>query len=215
MVVFGGKEHAWLCRRHRRPGFHPWVGKTLWRREWRPSPVFLPGESHGQRSLVGYSLWGLERVRHDLATKQQYALGLSILYSVPVAFGASLNWPEMVAKERLDTESYLGKHERLGGSSCRELTVDSRKMDPMDRGAWRAAVHRVPKESDTTEWLHVMGDGSCFQSCVPVPLCWKFWLLQAPSLSENIPGLQGIAYPQVCASCQGEDLDPWLAARGP
>ena len=48
---------------------------------------------------MGYSLWGLERVRHDLATKQQYALGLSILYSVPVAFGASLNWPEVVAKE--------------------------------------------------------------------------------------------------------------------
>ena len=41
-----------------RPGFDPWVGKILWRREWQPIPVFLPGESHGQRSLVGYSPWG-------------------------------------------------------------------------------------------------------------------------------------------------------------
>ena len=36
----------------------PWVGKIPWRRAWRPTPVFLPGESHGQRSLVGYSPWG-------------------------------------------------------------------------------------------------------------------------------------------------------------
>ena len=41
-----------------RPGFDPWVGKILWRRKWQPTPVFLPGESHGQRSLVGYSRWG-------------------------------------------------------------------------------------------------------------------------------------------------------------
>ena len=34
-----------------------WVGKILWRRKWQPTPVFLPGESHGQRSLVGYSPW--------------------------------------------------------------------------------------------------------------------------------------------------------------
>ena len=38
-----------------RPGFDPWVGKIPWRRKWQPTPVFLPGESHGQRSLEGYS----------------------------------------------------------------------------------------------------------------------------------------------------------------
>ena len=36
----------------------PWVGKIPWRREWHPTPVFLPGEFHGQRSLAGYSPWG-------------------------------------------------------------------------------------------------------------------------------------------------------------
>ena len=39
----------------KRCGFDPWVGKIFWRRKWQPTPVFLPGESHGQRSLVGYS----------------------------------------------------------------------------------------------------------------------------------------------------------------
>ena len=41
-----------------RLGFDPWVGKIPWRRAWQPTPVFLPGESNGQRSLAGYSLWG-------------------------------------------------------------------------------------------------------------------------------------------------------------
>ena len=53
------------------PGFDSWVGKIPWRRKWQPPPVFLPGKSRGQRSLVGYSPWGCKRVRHDLATKQQ------------------------------------------------------------------------------------------------------------------------------------------------
>ena len=42
------------CRRCR---FDPWVRKIPWRRAWKPTPVFLPGESHGQRSLEGYSPW--------------------------------------------------------------------------------------------------------------------------------------------------------------
>ena len=46
------------CLQWGRPGFDPWVGKIPWRRKWQPTPVFLAGESHGQRSLVGYSLRG-------------------------------------------------------------------------------------------------------------------------------------------------------------
>ena len=41
-----------------RPGFDPWVGKIPWRRKWPPTPVFLPGETHGHRSLVGCSSRG-------------------------------------------------------------------------------------------------------------------------------------------------------------
>ena len=42
----------------KRPGFDPWAGKIPWRRAWQPTRVFLPGEFHGQRSLVAYSPWG-------------------------------------------------------------------------------------------------------------------------------------------------------------
>ena len=50
-----GKEST--CQ-GRRPGSDPWVWRIPWRRAWQPTPVFLPGESHGQRCLVGYSPWG-------------------------------------------------------------------------------------------------------------------------------------------------------------
>ena len=47
-----------ICLQCRRPRFSPWVGKISWRKEWLPTPVLLPGESHGQRSLAGYIPWG-------------------------------------------------------------------------------------------------------------------------------------------------------------
>ena len=53
-----GKEPACQCRRDKRHGFDPWIRKIPWRRKWQPTPVFLPGEFHGQRSLVGFSPWG-------------------------------------------------------------------------------------------------------------------------------------------------------------
>ena len=49
------KETACQCKRRKRHKFNPWVRKVPWRRAWQPTPVFLPGESHGQRSLVDYS----------------------------------------------------------------------------------------------------------------------------------------------------------------
>ena len=53
-----GKEPTCQCRRHKRHGLDPCVRKVPWRRKWQPTPVFSSGESHGQRSLVGYSPWG-------------------------------------------------------------------------------------------------------------------------------------------------------------
>ena len=54
----GGSESKSICLQCGRPRFNPWVGKIPWRRKWQPTPVFLPGKSHGRRSLVGYSPWG-------------------------------------------------------------------------------------------------------------------------------------------------------------
>ena len=52
-----GKDSAYQCRRHKRCGLDPWVGKIPRRRKWQPTPVFLPAKSHRQRILAGYSQW--------------------------------------------------------------------------------------------------------------------------------------------------------------
>ena len=50
-----GKDPACRNRKCERHRSNPWVGKILWGRKWQLAPVFLPGESHGQRSLAGYN----------------------------------------------------------------------------------------------------------------------------------------------------------------
>ena len=54
----------WWCRRFR---FNPWVGTIPWRRKWQPTPVFLPGKSHGQKSLVGYTVHGVTDTTEQLS----------------------------------------------------------------------------------------------------------------------------------------------------
>ena len=92
---FSGKESTCQCRRPWRLRFVPWVGKIPWRRKWQPTPVFLPGESHGQRSLAGYSLWSC-RVRYDWATNTHTLVAdhgvLGAQASVVVAHGLSCIW---------------------------------------------------------------------------------------------------------------------------
>ena len=63
-----------ICLQCRRPGFDPWVGKIPWRRAWQPTPRFLPGESHGQRSLAGYGSWG----RKESDTTERLTLSLEL-----------------------------------------------------------------------------------------------------------------------------------------
>ena len=74
--------HLWVyhlaCynKQCRRPGLDPWVGKIPWRREWQSTPVFLLGESYGQRSLAGHSLWSCK----ELDTTEQLTLLLLQLW---------------------------------------------------------------------------------------------------------------------------------------
>ena len=56
-----GKESACQCSKHKRLGFHLWVGKIPWSKKWQSTPAFLPGKFHGQRSLVGLQSMGSQR----------------------------------------------------------------------------------------------------------------------------------------------------------
>jgi len=61
----GGSVVKNLPANARDAGLIPGSGRSPWRRKWQPTPVFLPGESHGQTSLEGFSPWGHRRVGHD------------------------------------------------------------------------------------------------------------------------------------------------------
>ena len=88
------KESTYQCRRF---GFSPWVRKIPWRRKWQPTPVFLPGKSHGQRSLVGCSSRGRKGVGHNLTTKQQLSVVWSSFnYSVRVF----IPWDLLIAENQ-------------------------------------------------------------------------------------------------------------------
>ena len=88
--------------------FDPWVEKIPWRRKWHSTPVFLPGKSHGRRSLVGCSPWGCEE--SDVTDRLHFHFSLSCTGE---GNGSPLQY------------------------SCLE--------NPMDGGAWWAAVHGVVK----------------------------------------------------------------------
>ena len=78
-----GKESACQCRGHKRNRFDPWVRKIPWRRKWQSTPVFLPGKSHGQRSLEGYSPWG-----HKESDMTEHAHTLICIYMPRVSLTA-------------------------------------------------------------------------------------------------------------------------------
>ena len=63
----------------RRRRFKPWVGKIPWRRKWQPTPVFLPGKSCGQRSLVGCSPWAHKESDMTEVTWHTVHRGLTVM----------------------------------------------------------------------------------------------------------------------------------------
>ena len=115
--------------------FDPWVGKILWRRKWQPTPVLLPGKSHGQRNVVVYSLWGCK----ELDTTERLHLGIP---GGSEAIASACNEGDL----GLIPESGRSPGEGHGNQlhySCLE--------NPMDRGALWAIVHGVTKSQT---WLN-------------------------------------------------------------
>ena len=74
-----GAQWYRIHQRCRRCRFNPCVGKTLWRRKWQATPVFLPGKSHGQKSLAGYCPWG----HKESDTTEHVRMRYYILYFLP------------------------------------------------------------------------------------------------------------------------------------
>ena len=83
--MHNGKESALQCRRHNRLRVNPWVRKIPRRRKCQPTAAFRPGDSHGQRSLEGYSPWGhkeSDTTEHTHREKELVDLGDFLLKTV-------------------------------------------------------------------------------------------------------------------------------------
>ena len=104
-----GKESACQYGRCKKGRFNPWVEKIPWRRKWQPTPVFLPGQSHGQRCLVGCTTWShkeLETTEHAHTCNSAYVersgLGLIRLVGAVTLQPGHQSWPSLL-------ESCLGE----------------------------------------------------------------------------------------------------------
>ena len=143
------------CGRHKRQGFNPWVGTIPWRRKWQFTPVFLPGESHGRRSLAGSGLWGLKESdvaghthTHTRTTQPLNAKGPRLrLPSLPTRAPA-LHHSSLGA-----TEGTLDMCESGGAGS----PADGSRSGGLESGQLQAC----PRECGRDAWT---------DRCAPVPL---------------------------------------------
>ena len=117
-------------------GFHHWVGKIPWKKEWLSTPVFLPGEFYWLRSLAGYRLHSMElwRVGHDWATKAECVHGAS---------GKESAYQYRRHKRRGFDPKVRKVRKIPWGGQGNPLQYSC--LCPMDRGAWGATVHSVAK----------------------------------------------------------------------
>ena len=139
----GGSEvkvSACVCMQCGRPGFNSWVGNIPWRRKWQSTPIFLPGEFHGQRSLVGCSPRGCKESDMTERLHFHFHIYMSHLMQKANSLEKTLVLVRIEGKRKkgqqrmtsLDSITYLVDRNL---SKFREILEG--------RGAWHAAVHGV------------------------------------------------------------------------
>ena len=147
-----------------RHGFNPWVGKILWRRKWPPIPVFLPGNFHGQRSVVGYSQWIHKQKRKKRidplkdrrpghwpmsSTMRVVPKGLTLLSS----HHNSVNWERKIETGLLDGAlAGWRPFEGGGGQIHRGCSSDQKGPETVWRGAPKAAAWGPKPIFGSTTW---------------------------------------------------------------
>ena len=169
-----GKESACQCRRHKRCRFVPWVRKIPWRRAWQPASVFLPGESHGQRRLVGCSPPAPNPSQH-----QGLFQWVNSLHEVAKGLEFQLQHQSFQWTPRTDSEWPSVQVSRSVVPLC----------DPMNRSTPGLPVHHQLPESTQT---HVHWVSDAIQPSHPLPS--PFPPAPNPSQCQSFPMSQLFAW---------------------
>ena len=119
----GGKESACQCRRHKRYGFHHWVGKIPWRTEWQPTPVFLPGESPWAKEPGRLQFLGSQRVGHDWSNlaRTQASMGKKKYITFSQSYNRPNPWGGKTQSMVHPSTESLFAHSKLAGIKCTYL----------------------------------------------------------------------------------------------
>ena len=143
---------------------------TIWRRQWHPTAVFLPGKSYGRRSLVGCSPWGHKE--SDTTERLHFHISLSCTgqgNGNPLQCSCLENPRDGGVCGVAQSRTRL---KRLSSSSSSQYSC----QNPMDRGAWQATVHTIVKSQTQLSNFHFSfscigeGNGNPFQcSCLENP----------------------------------------------
>ena len=160
-----GKEPACQCRRHKRCGFHLWVGKIPWRRKWRPTPVFLPGTSRGRRSLEASSPWG--RRESDTTELAQKAAKNDKLRNPRFSYSSSSSeWTTQMFQSWKEPRAL-----RTGSALPRRAVRLRPQFKPGLGGRRRARLHLRPRSSAAppTPSTRVLGGCSLTQQRLNPP----------------------------------------------
>ena len=165
-----GKEPTCQCRRHKRLRFYPRVRRIPWRRAWQPTPVFLPGESHEQRSLAVYSPCGCKESEATWSDWAHSHYFLILHFSLRIFWlwqrkPSLISWVQSLVifwSELPITGNHLEVSEK-GGSTLGSSTRVSHKRwadrGPLSSTTLFGGVHlRLPYMPKTTFPFNVHGD---------------------------------------------------------
>ena len=171
-----------------------WVGKIIWRRAWQSTPVSLPGESHGQRSLVGYSSWGCKVVQ-DWQTKHStelLSMSQTLLINLYAPWKQSYDQPRQHIKKQRHYCDNKGPSSRGYGFSSGHVWMweldyraESRRIDAFELWCWRRL--ESPLDCKEIQPVHPNGDQPCvfigrtdFEAETPIlwspdAMSWLIW----------------------------------------
>ena len=195
-----GKESVCQCRSC---GFNSWVRKIPWRRKWLPPPRFLPGKFHGQRSLAGYSPWGLRE--SDTTEWLSFHASICLYIRVWVFMFPLVVWSNVSNSHDLlkKTVGFCPMKERIGSSRCKHQLLNAKPwaLRQPDSAKWTLWVGLPQWEGVANQsgllaydedgewplrgWLFILFD-HIFTTLDHISSCdWQVSAVRQPNLSEK------------------------------